>query len=311
MNLDRNPMSSFSKEEQGKLNETNVLLLLQVPRTNDKKELAAEQMFAALHGLLLFPPQKLFQAARRVGVSFEIAVLKKRIGFYVCVPEYLNSFVEEQIYAQYPTVQISEVEDYSTPGNGAGEAGATTALVADMRLANNDALPIKTFQSFEVDPLAAITATLAKFDEGEEAWIQLIMQPAPSNWHKKSERYIAGLRSASKSSSSGLLGALWAPPEHKSGEAAKLTEFEQARASGAEDKSHKLAFEASLRIVYKGNVPLHQAKLRLQSIVSSYKQFNTTYLNGFEQARISEEPALLARYHARQLSKRPLMLNIE
>jgi hypothetical protein len=28
------------------------LLMLEVPRTNDKKELAAEQMLAALHGIL-------------------------------------------------------------------------------------------------------------------------------------------------------------------------------------------------------------------------------------------------------------------
>lgn len=264
-------------------------------------------MFASLHGLLMFPPQKIFQATRRVGVSFEIAVLKKRIGFYVCVPQYLKSFVEEQIYAQYPTVQISEVADYSQISDDSG----VSSLVVDMRLSNNNALPIKTFQSFEVDPLAAITATLAKFEEGEEAWIQLVMRPAPKNWHKKSERYIASLRSKSKSTSSGILTALWTPPEHTGSETAKLTEYEQARASGAEDKSHKLAFEASLRIVYKGNVPLHQAKLRLQSIVSSYKQFNTTYLNGFEQERMTEDPASIALYNGRKLSRRPSILNIE
>lgn len=181
MNFDRKPTAVLSKQEQSNLDEDNVLLLLQVPRTNDKKELAAEQMFASLHGLLMFPPQKIFQATRRVGVSFEIAVLKKRIGFYVCVPQYLKSFVEEQIYAQYPTVQISEVADYSQISDDSG----VSSLVVDMRLSNNNALPIKTFQSFEVDPLAAITATLAKFEEGEEAWIQLVMRPAPKNWHKK------------------------------------------------------------------------------------------------------------------------------
>ena len=250
MNFDRKAMRSAAKQAPSDHDESLVLLLLQVPRTNDKKELAAEQMFASLHGLLLFPQEKRFQPARRVRVSFEIAVLKKRIGFYVCVPQYLKGFVEEQIYAQYPTVQISEVADYSEIAN----TTATSSLVTEMRLANNDALPIKTFQSFEVDPLAAITATLAKFEEGEEAWVQLVMQPASSNWHKKSERYIAGLRSQSKSTTSGLLGALWAPPEQKGGETAKLTEYEQARASGAEDKSHKLAFETTLRIVYKGNV---------------------------------------------------------
>src|ERR1700679_2454580 len=107
-------------------------------------------MFPSLHGLLMFSPQKFYQNSRRVRISFEIAVLKKRIGFYVCIPKYLKSFVEEQVYAQYPSVQISEIEDYSHIFT---EKHHANSLVAEMRLSNNDALPIKTFQSFEVDPL--------------------------------------------------------------------------------------------------------------------------------------------------------------
>jgi hypothetical protein len=300
-------MASLKKTQQStpEHDETSVVLLLQVPRTNDKKELAAEQMFASLHGLLQFPPEKRLQSIRRVSISFEIAVLKQRIGFYVCVPNYLKDFVEEQIYAQYPTVQISEVTDYSQDGES-----VQTSLATEMRLIADAALPIKTFQSFEVDPLAAITATLAKFEEGEEAWIQLIMRPAAGNWHKRSERYVGGLRSGSKSTTSGLFSALWSPPENNT-EAAKLTEFQQARAGGAEDKSHKLAFDTTLRIVYRGNVSNSQAVLRLQSIVASYKQFNTTYLNGFEQSRLSEDFSLLSSYRVRQLGKKPLVLNIE
>ena len=67
--------------------------------------------------------------------------------------------------------------------------------------------------------------------------------------------------------------------------------IDQARASGAEEKSHKLAFETSLRIIYRGNVTPHQATLRIQSIIASYKQFNTTYLNGFEQAQDQPRPS--------------------
>jgi hypothetical protein len=308
MGLDMNSTTSPSRQEQDRLDEDTVLLLLQVPRTNDKKELAAEQMFASLHGLLTLPSQRKFlNAAHRVRISFEIAVLEKRIGFYVCVPKYLKDFVEEQIYAQYPNVQISEAPDFSR-----SDEHPAASLAAEMRLASNEALPIKTFQSFEVDPLAAITATLAKFEEGEEAWIQLVMQPAAKNWHRKSERYISGLRGGgSRSTTSGVLSALWAPPEHKSETAPKLTEYDQARASGAEDKSHKLAFETSLRIIYRGNVSAHQATLRIQSIIASYKQFNTTYLNGFEQAKITHDASALHQYRARKLSGRPSLLNIE
>ena len=105
------------------------------------------------------------------------------------MPEYLKAFVEEQIYAQYPTVHISEIEDFTM----SQEQTFATVLTTELRLINNDALPIKTFQSFEVDPLAAITATLAKFEDDEEAWIQLIIRPASGNWHKRSEHYIARL----------------------------------------------------------------------------------------------------------------------
>ena len=204
--------NSLENQQSEVQDESGVVLLLQVPRTNEKKELAAEQMFASLHGLLTLPSQKRFKSPIRERLSFEIAVLKKRIGFYVWVPNYLKSFVEEQVYAQYPTVQISEVPDYA---NGHDEQQFPTTLLVEMKLVNNDALPIKTFQSFEVDPLAAITATLSKFDETEEAWIQLVLRPAASGWHRKSERYISGLRGKTKSvgNPTALVSALWTPPE--------------------------------------------------------------------------------------------------
>jgi hypothetical protein len=286
--------------------DNGVVLLLQVPRTNEQKELAAEQMFASLHGLLTMPGSGLFNPVKRERVSFEIAVLKRRIGFYVWVPTYLKSFVEEQIYAQYPTVHISEIEDYSM----STEQDFKITLVSELKLINTDALPIKTFQSFEVDPLAAITATLAKFADDEEAWIQLVLRPAPPNWHKHNERYIHNMRNRSKTSTTGLLSAFWSAPQTKT-ESVSLSEHETIRVTGAETKSQKLAFESCLRIVYRGNVPVTDAKLRMQSIVASYKQFNTTYLNGFGQNRISDDPYIEALYRARQYNRKGFICNIE
>jgi len=284
----------------------NVVLLLQVPRANEKKELAAEQMFASLQGLLTLPSTRRFQPVQREHISFEIAAINKRIGFYVWVPRYLKDFVEEQIYAQYPTVQISEVGDYTADR----ELPFNTVLSTELKLSGADVLPIKTFQSFEVDPLAAITAALAKFDENEEAWIQIVMRPAASNWHKHSERYIASMRGKTKSSGLNLINAFWEPPENKT-EAVKLTEYEQLRASNAEVKSQKLAFECVVRIVYRGPLPEQQARLRLQSIIATYKQFNTTYLNGFEHKKVGSDPNLTALYRARQFGKLAYTLNIE
>lgn len=295
----RDPKATLPHDESG------VVLLLQVPRTNEKKELAAEQMFASLYGLLTIPTNKVLNPLKRERISFEVAVLKRRIGFYVWVPNYLKSFVEEQIYAQYPSVQISEVPDYTE-----NDVDYMTTLSTELKFSGPEMLPIKTFQSFEVDPLAAITATLAKFAEDEEAWIQLVVRPAPDNWHKRSERYIAGIKRGGGPKMTGLWSVLWAPPEVKDA-AAKPAEYDQVRASAAEAKSQKLAFEAVVRILYRGNLPLPQAQLQMQSIVASYKQFNTTYLNGFTQKRVAADPAAVGSYQARGFVSKGLLLNIE
>lgn len=279
------------------------LLLLQVPRTNDKKALAAEQMLASLHGLLTLPTTSPFAQPVRERISFEIAVRDKRIGFYVWVPKYLKDFVAEQVYAQYPSVQISEVEDFTHADD------RSLILTTDLQLTGSDVLPIKTFQSFDVDPLAAITATLAKFEDQEEAWVQLIMRPASPQWQQKTEQYLRNAKSA-KVSASGVLKALWAPPETTTTKPT-LTEYEQTRASGAELKSQKLAFEAVLRVVYRSNTDETQARLRLQSIIAGYKQFNTTYLNGFEQGRIMPVEQLPASFAGREFGKTRYTLNIE
>jgi len=298
----------LSRTKQESHDETGVVLLLQVPRTNDKKELAAEQMFASLHGLLTIPTPGILKAAKRERLSFEIAVRGKRIGFYVWVPNYLKGYVEEQIYAQYPTVHITEIEDYAMQRV---DEQKQTQLVTELRFTSDNALPIKTFQSFEVDPLAAITATLAKFSDEEEAWLQLLIRPASSNWHRASERYIAKMKGqGGGTSTTGMFSVLWAPPESKT-EAPKLTDAQQTRISAAEEKTQKLAFETQVRIVYRGNVSKQQAQLQMQSIVASYKQFNSTYLNGFEAKRVLDDPFLVAHYRARAFNKTGFMCNIE
>lgn len=296
------------KKKQTSAPEESTVLLLQVPRNNEKKELAAEQMLAAIHGLLTKKQSGLFNVTPHDQISFEIAVVDGRINFFVCTPVRLKQYVQDQIYAQYPNVHISEVEDYSKDlKQGSHYISTNLNLIAP------DPLPIKTFPSFEVDPLAAITASLAQFDEHENAWIQIIVRPAQSGWYKKSERYAQSVRGNGGTTGgyTGLLGALSAPPEQKKSETPKLAEHESARASAAEEKSHKLAYSATVRIVYAGKASPDHARMRLQSIVAGFKQFNSTYLNGFESRKITSGVTGVHAYQNRSIGNKPMTLNIE
>ena len=83
-----------------------ITLSLLVPKENEKSPLAAEQMFAALHGIYREGDRWQDQ------ISLEIVSRNKFIQFYIRMPENLKDFVEGQIYAQYPNVEIYEAPDY-------------------------------------------------------------------------------------------------------------------------------------------------------------------------------------------------------
>lgn len=292
----------------------HVLLVLEIPRTNDKKELAAEQMFASLHGILRNKRELASQGGLQEHISFEIAAIDKRIRFYVWLPKYLQNFVEGQVYAQYPTVQIHTAdEDYS-----ARNLNNTVTYTSELGLVDNEVLPIKTFQSFEVDPLAAVTATLAKLeDPDEEMWIQFLVRPVSDDWHRKSSRYVARVKSGMIRSGGHNAGyyalrtleALWKPPEDKE-KAPEVSERDKGRISEIEKKSIKLGYQVKVRITYLGHSQ-QTAKLRMQAIVGTFKQYNSTNLNGFQIKTPTFDTDGVAQYRARFFIDRGYILNIE
>ena len=93
------------------LNVDSVLLMMEIPKDNDKKELAAEQLFASLHGILRDTQELKNSGGVQEHLSFEIASSGNQIRFFVWVPKIYQSFVEGQIYSQYPSVQIYRMKD--------------------------------------------------------------------------------------------------------------------------------------------------------------------------------------------------------
>ena len=64
-------------------NMDGVLLILEIPKTNDKSELAAEQMFASLHGILRDRQELKENGGVQEHLSFEFASVNGQIRFYV------------------------------------------------------------------------------------------------------------------------------------------------------------------------------------------------------------------------------------
>ena len=297
----------------------SVLLVLEIPRTNDKQELAAEQLFASLHGILRDNKELRLSGGHQEHISFEIASVNGQIRFYVWVPKTLQSFVEGQIYSQYPTVQIHQAdEDYTEH-----ERDHEVAYSTELTLTTDEFLPIRTFQNFEVDPLAGITGTLAKLETtGEELWIQVLVRPIPDDWQNAADRYINNIKNGRMFSLPGfggsmqwligVLGALWQPPEQGVGQSAKieLSDRDKTRISEAEKKATKLGYEVKIRLVYMGESQTN-AKLRMQALVGTFKQFNSTNLNGFHAVKGVFGKEFIDKYRKRSFIGDSFILNIE
>lgn len=297
------------------------LLMLEIPRENDKKELAAEQMLASLHGILRSKRELRLSGTLQEHISLEIAAKGQRIRFYIWMPKHLQAFVEGQIYAQYPTVQITEMEeDYA-----ARHLEQSIVHSAELTLIDNETMPIKTFPSFEVDPLAAITATLAKLDkDNEEMWIQIMARPIADDWHRRGTKTVARIRggrglfgggtgTATLSYAGQAFAALVRPPASSGPDSPKepeLSERDKARITAIEAKTTKLGYQVKIRLVYAGN-DVQTARLRMQALVGAFKQFNTTNLNGFRVKSSSFKPDRQLEYQTRFFIDHGFILNIE
>lgn len=228
-----------------------VILRIAVPRNNDKSPLAAEQLFTALHGLGLQKPLS------HTHFSLEIAAGSWGIHFICVIDKQYRTFVENQIYAQYPDVQIEVVTDFKEHILISG----SPSIVTEYRLAKSSFIPIRTFSNFDVDPLAALTSAISKLAPGQEVYLQFLLRPLGKEWQ---------LAAKSLSRSIAHSGGIEGESGH---DLSRL----------AEQKSNKAGFQFLIRVLAKAtDLP---SATRLSSEVGAvFGQYQIATLNQFSSA---------------------------
>lgn len=235
-----------------------VTLIVSLPKDNEIKIDAAEQMFASLHSLhdsgwfSFLKPQD--------HISFEIIALKEEIKFYVNVPHHLRDLVEKQIHGAYPGARIEQKDEV----NIFSEQGKVA--FAALHLKQADFYPIKTFKDLPTDGLSLITSALSKMSDGEGAILQIIIQPEGDAWQKNGSSYISSTKKKE------------ADPE-------KATyQNDPKKLESIDNKTSKPGFRVSIRIVVSSPYE-RSAQSHLNNIVSAFAQFTSPH-NSFEKSTI-------------------------
>jgi len=235
-----------------------VLLEVQLPRDNEIKIDAAEQMFASLASLGTSGWKSWFKPQDHV--TFELVATKEDIRFYVSCPDKLRDLVEKQIHGAYPGADIVEVDEY----NIFTETGKVA--FAALKLSKAAYYPLKTYKELPTDSLSSITAQLAKMQAGEGAVVQILIAPAGNKWQKSGGLYVSKTKKTEADPETAKYG------------------MSQEDYKKIENKIGKPGFETSIRIVVSSNTE-EAAKSHLANIVGSFKQFESS-MGGLKKTKM-------------------------
>lgn len=158
-----------------------VTLLVKLPKSNEIKIDAAEQMFAGLYSLKKVGALSFLEPEETIG--FEIVGMKEDIAFYVTCPSQIQDLVEKQINGAYPSAAITEVDEVNI-FNDTGRVA-----FSELKLEKASFYPIKTYKDLATDGLSLISSALSKMGDGEGATLQILLQAAGKSWQKKGARY--------------------------------------------------------------------------------------------------------------------------
>jgi hypothetical protein len=263
----------YKDREERSLEST--LLQIAVPKGNEIKIDAMEQLFASLYSIKKGGWKQKFSS--QPAISFEIVAKTEDIRFYVWSPIKIKDLIEKQIHGAYPDAEIVEVPEY----NIFSEEGHVA--YKSYQLAKGNYFPIKTFKDLPTDPMAALTSALAKMGLGEAAAIQVLISPAGSDWQKQGAKFISDTKKQESN-----------PEKAKFSTSAKTLE-------AVESEIAKPGFETSIRVVCVSN-SADMAKANLDNISSAFQQFSSEN-NNLKSRKIRDKGSFvedfLYRYQSR------------
>ena len=249
----------YRNRDREKASLESTLLQVALPRENEIKIDAAEQLFASLGSMR--KGGRLSFLKLQPHLSFEIVGMPGDIRFYVNTPNKFKDLVEKQINGAYPDAEIKVVDEKSQKkdyvlGNEYNIFSENAKVAfASLRLKTSDYMPLKVFKDLPTDPLSSITSVLAKMTLGEGAAIQVLISPADGKWKKMGRGYIARTK---KNESNPETAKYAADPK----------ELE-----GIENKIGKPGFNTVVRVVVSSST-IEAAEAHLGNIISAFSQFD-------------------------------------
>jgi hypothetical protein len=210
--------------------------------------------------------------------------------FYVSVPNEKKMLFEKHLLSVFPTARLIERKnDYNVFSDG------STALASVAELASPSAYSLKTYESFDYDPLNTILNSFSKIPkDGSGAAIQIIFNPQGELYTNKYKYALKRIEKGEKASDAIAERSGFGEVTHTLGE---LFRSEKKKDPTEPIKVDSVAIErintklqsptvsTNIRIAVSGRTP-QEAESIISSIESSFNQFEQPGINKFIFKRV-------------------------
>lgn len=277
-----------------------MLLEIKIPREIEKSPRAMELVFSGLHiafGETTFI-DRWIEGGVRPWFSFELVSDGGRIHFYVWTRRKLKEIVEAQIYAQYPSVEIYEVEDYATRTKYDPQKHG--AWGCDFTLTNKDPYPIKTYidyeldqdpkEEYKIDPIAHLFEFMSTLKPGEQVWYQIMIRvdkdkrAKAGTWFAKEDRWKGEAKEEIKRIRDEATPKIVDSEGKVRPGFMSLTPIQTDQIKAIERSIGKQGFDTGIRAVYIADKDAFRG-VTYAGMVGVFRQFGSSHFNGIRPTR--------------------------
>lgn len=269
------------------------LIEIKIPREIAKSPLAMEIVLAALaqyrgESTII---KRYWNGSVRPWFSLEIISIGGDIRFLMWCDTKDRNNIEAQIYAQYPEVEVRDVEDYTK--NVKLDLEKMNLYASNFQLANDDPYPIKTYVDFgldknpkeehRIDPLTSILELLGSIKKGEQVWLQYVITvhksekrggflSKKSDWKDDAKKIIKEIQDSAMIESPTPGGF----PRYRF-----LSQAEQEKIAAIERNISKYAYDIGIRAIYTAPKDIYNVGMD-GMLKGLFQAYNTQSLNRIE-----------------------------
>ena len=225
-------------------------------------------------------------------VGFELIASKGFVHFYTIAPTSLVSVVRQAIISAYPTALVEESAEhnfFNDSGDLEGVAGG------ELVLKNEFAYPIATYMDSKKDVMQSLLNAFSGLEETDNAGLQMLIRPAPSDWVKTAKAVADAKRKGEDKKSIGkavlgftkdiLVAPIKSPDsaQDKSNQSPKeISGIDQALIDAIETKVQHPGFQVLIRLMVASNSS-EKSEGIYNNIAASFALFDAAGQNGFKK----------------------------